>query len=83
MATATVGQYVVATEERYEHAAWRSLCAVSSGSSGSAIVLFREDACSPPFDSPAEAAQSALQRGVRFARSLGDPTVVGLLTLYS
>ncbi|WOD13985.1 hypothetical protein [Paraburkholderia kirstenboschensis] len=83
MATATVGRYVVVTEERYEGAKWRSECFVGTGDSGNVAALFREKDCSPPFDSPDEAARSALQRGVAFARSLGDPAVVGLLTFYS
>jgi hypothetical protein len=82
MATATVGRYVVSTEERFEHAAWRSECFVSTQGCGSATALFREADCGPLFESSDEAAQSALRRGVVFARSLGDPVVTGLLTLY-
>ena len=83
MATANVGRYVVVTKERYERDAWRSEYFVGAGDPDPANALFREYDCSPPFGSPEEAAMSALQRGVEFARSLRDPTVIGLLTLHS
>lgn len=83
MATASVGRYVVVTKERYERDAWRSECFVGIDAPDLANVLFREGDCSPPFDGPDEAARSALQRGVDFARSLGDPEVIGLLILHS
>lgn len=73
MATANVGRYVVVTEARYGQHAWRSECFVGTGNVSRANVLFREGNCSPPSDLPEEAASSALQRGVEFARSLAIP----------
>lgn len=83
MATANTGQYTVSTEEKYERDAWRSEFFVDAADADSGGALFREGDFTPPFDSPESAAIATLRRGVEFAQSLGEPQVIGLLTLYS
>ncbi|MFM0418834.1 hypothetical protein [Paraburkholderia aromaticivorans] len=84
METATVGRYLVGTQQRYERGTWRSEFFVGNEDTvpDSANALYREGNCGPPFDSPEQAAAAALGRGVEFALLLGDPRLIALLTLY-